>query len=395
MPRNANIKSKSKKTKGKARGRQVTAPLATSARTRNQKPVWRAHKNGTVTIQHREQFTEVYRPDTTQDYANIFGLRINPANPQVFPWLAGIAPSWENYTFEKLLFEYVPSAPSTAPGTVVLSVDYDPTDSLPVNKRDIMQMDGATSAGLWVSQTHRSTKANLSKRKELYTAPGGDADRLNDIGTLTVGIFGTEDDFSYAATGDLWVSYEIRLITPQPRNYPTSDTTFDGAWTSSAVDTDTSFARPYLFEDIAAGTLALTSTIVGEAAYPSPAGLTFPAPGNYIVTIRMFAGTTTYSGDFVDLVQSGSVIANPVDVVGQKSLTITDETKVRTQTPDLVTGVSGAGFLEHKLNIVVYSPYSSLTYSAAAITALCGVLYCRVQRNQFLDSVSATPLLPA
>lgn len=308
-------KQNNKKRNGRKR---VTAPLATSARTRTRQPEWRAHKNGSVTIRHREQFTEVYRPDATQDYANIFGHRVNPANSEVFPWLAGIAPSWENYLFNKLTFEYVPSAPSTAPGTVVLGVDYDPTDPLPVNKRDLMQMDGSVSAGLWVGQSHNSTKQNLSKRKELYTATSGPADRLNDVGTLTVGIFGTEDDTSFAATGDLWVDYEVRLITPQPRDFPTSDVILYGAWTSAAADPATDFARASMFEDIATGDIALTSSIQGEAAYPSPAGLTFPQPGNYSVTIRLFAGTDMTNGGLISTSEISGVDCSPVTIIGQQ-----------------------------------------------------------------------------
>ena len=390
-----NARNKQTKKRPNAKRTRVTAPLAVSARTRNQQPQWRANKNGTVTIKHREQFTEVYRPDATQDYANIFGLRINPANSAVFPWLAGISPSWESYTFESLQFEYVPSAPSTAPGTVVMGVDYDPTDLLPVNKRDLMQMEGSTSAGLWVPQTHRSTRANLTKRKELFTAAEGDGNRLNDVGNLVIGIFGTEDDYSFASTGDLWVSYEVRLHTPQPRDFPTSDLVLYAQWTAAAGDPATDFARNNLFASIAGGDLALTESLQGQAAYPTPAGLTFPQPGNYYVTIRMFAGPARNAGGNILSNEAGGVIITPVNVVGQASGVITAEERTKPITPGFNLGITGDAFFQHDIALTTSAPYTSFAYNAAAITAICGVLYCRVQRNAFLDTVSTTPLLPS
>lgn len=375
--------------------KSVNAPAAISARSRTQKPTWTSSPNGSIKIRHREQFSEVYRPSATADYATIFSERINPGNSSMFPWLAGIAPSWETYKFSSLRFEYVPSAPTTAPGTVVLTVDYDPTDATPEVKRDLLQMDGSTSAGLWVPQTHVSTRANLSKRKELYVTEAGPPDRLNDAGKLIVGIFGTEDDTSFAATGDLWVSYDIDLITPQPRANATSQQTFFGHWTTSAGSPASDFARHTVFADINGGALAATTETYGEAAFPSPAGLTFPEPGDYVLTIRMFAGESIQNGGTIASAEVSGFTTTPVTVIGQQSGVVLAEDKLIGLTPDYNASFAGAKFAIYEVSLKTYAPYTSFQISLASVVALCGVLYVRIERNSFLDEVRNTPLLPS
>lgn len=400
MPKNAKKakpKAATKRNKTKTSGAMVAAPAATSYRGTSQRPTWTAKANGTVGIKHREQFAEVFRPNDLADYQQIFSHRINPGNSQIFPWLAGIAPSWETYQFNTLRFEYIPSAPSTAAGTVTISVDYDPEDSVPTTKQQLLQMDGSTTAGLWVKQTHSSTRGNLQKRKELFVATGGPADRLNDTGTAIFGIFGTDGDPTRASTGDLWVTYDVTLFTPQPRNPVNTELSYSGTFTMLAGDPATDFARAYVFEDMADGTIAPTTVgEQGEAAFISPIGLTFPQPGDYAIELLLLAGPLGTDGSYVDgTEESGLCLFSPATILDTQPGIVNYQMPGMVNTPNFDYTVTGARYFRTEANVTTFSPYSAFTFTAAAIPTLCGVLYVRAWRNNFLNTIPPNTALPS
>jgi hypothetical protein len=178
--------------------------------------------NGKIlTITHREYVQRVYAapdPGGSSDITwNLSG--IYPTNARIFPWLSTIAGSYETYNFKKLHFEYFPTCPSTTAGSVFLAVDYDASDNEPnLDDQKIMTMDASVTASAWKSIVHKSSLANLNKRKTYYTS--GIPSLEGDSRSVSVGnvIIANDAQTSNLLLGKVYVEYVIELRTPQPLN---------------------------------------------------------------------------------------------------------------------------------------------------------------------------------
>jgi hypothetical protein len=146
-------------------------------------------------------------------------LPINVGKTSTFPWLARIALNFEQYKFTRLRFSLKTQAPTTVPGSVILAIDYDPTDPDPLSKADMLQYEGATRAAPWNDCTVIATPKNMARLPKYYVSPSepqNTADlRLQDVGNLFIATQGQSDA---SVVSELWVEYEVDLITPQSVN---------------------------------------------------------------------------------------------------------------------------------------------------------------------------------
>jgi hypothetical protein len=187
--------------------RQVSAPnaLATSIQQSYSSVL------STYKIVHREFLADIAG---SVDYS-VFGLRINPADPISFPWLARIARNYEYYQFKRLSYSLKTQTSTTTVGTVIVGIDYDPTDSLPLNKEDFLKFADVTRTAPWMDVNLSAKQKEMNDRK-LYVAPIQASDdatqRLNDFGTLIVA---TKGQTSTLPTHELWVEYEVVFSVPQ------------------------------------------------------------------------------------------------------------------------------------------------------------------------------------
>jgi len=172
------------------------------------------------TISEDEYIAEVIGGATGANFNNT-AYPINPGQAGTFPWLAKIAAQWEKYHINSLEFYYKPEVTGFATagqsGKVIMSIDFDASDSPPATKQQmedtIPHVDGmpATTVRLPLrgSQLH-------SLYPTLYVRPGGlpgAADiKTYDAGTLNIATQGLN---SNAATlGELRVRYNITLLVP-------------------------------------------------------------------------------------------------------------------------------------------------------------------------------------
>lgn len=193
-------------------------------------------RNGDCRIVHREYLGEVSLESTFKStrYA------INPGLPQSFPWLSSIAQRYESYRFEALRFCYETSSPSSQKGTVLLVPDYDSLDAAPVSKVQALAYRNSARAQPWLSFCQTSSREDLSKRNTYYvrrgTPPSGSDLRLYDTGNLFLCVQGDAD---VASVGELWVEYDVKLMTPQLE---------DSAVSATITNTGTpSIATPFGF----------------------------------------------------------------------------------------------------------------------------------------------------
>jgi hypothetical protein len=138
---------------------------------------------------------------------------INPRKT-MFPWLTLIANAYDMYQFTNLKFSYVPDCPTTTTGSLVMYVDYDPTDdNSTVPYTDLMSMAGAVSDSIYKNISLKFDLRRLHDANHSYFCKGGgEPDRFNDIGRLWLR---TKGPVEVLAVGRLMVEYTVKFKDPE------------------------------------------------------------------------------------------------------------------------------------------------------------------------------------
>lgn len=280
-PRNKNRSANAAIAKSDASmSRSVQAPVAKAMVVRQAKPRFEARLNGDVMIRHREYIQDI----AGSVLFTAVQLSINPG--LTLPWLSSIAPRWESYRFEKLRICYETEAPTSALGTVLLSVDYDASDAAPTSKQQAMAYRSSVRSPPWSNCCHDSIREDLNKKAPYYIRVGSLAAnqdiKLYDTANLWVCTQGQADT---TTVGELYIEYDVLLMTPQLGDIAVG-TAIYGEW-SSAASTN---AAPF------GGTLLgnLQATLVSTGTTSSVTTITFTNP--YSGTIGFNATGTGVSG---------------------------------------------------------------------------------------------------
>jgi hypothetical protein len=199
---------------------------------------------GGMTITHREFCFDV----NSESKYNPVRIPIQPGMPSLTRWLANIAPWFESYMFLSLEFEYVPSISTGRDGRLILGVDYDSNDSTPADIHVLENLGDNASGSVWAPLKLRCTNANLHKMVRERYVRTTDPKLHQDINTTDSGVFFLAIDGADAAhdgtkMGAMYVTYSIRLITPQvhtaastnavQQSYAGSASTYDFPTTST------------------------------------------------------------------------------------------------------------------------------------------------------------------
>jgi hypothetical protein len=169
-------------------------------------------RNGDCRVVHREYLSEVAMTNGT------FGVNTFPMNVglgRTFPWLSGVAARYESYRFNKLRFSFETSCSSTQTGTVMLIPDYDASDAAPASKVQGMSYRNSARAQAWLSFCQDSSSEDLNKQKSYFirqgAVPANSDVKLYDVGNLFLCVIGSDTN----VVGELWVEYDVHLMTPQ------------------------------------------------------------------------------------------------------------------------------------------------------------------------------------
>lgn len=245
------------------------------------------HTDGMKTrVTHREMLGKV---SMTTDF-EIRQFVIDPTRSDTFPWLARIAPNYQEYEIFGLVFEFISSSANAVSGTVAgmgeiaACVRYDPYEYPPGNLQEVTN----TLAGV-ITKPSTDMLAEVECKRSQTSLPrlrirnGDDYDedkRFFEFGNFYLATEGAPNEYSGAGT--LWVSYDVGLYKPKVDPYPIfvsgyrflSVTDNDGVFSSATVSYNT-----------------LNATIVSnriEFLEPVP-------EGQYMIIICMkpFTGTTT------------------------------------------------------------------------------------------------------
>lgn len=277
---------------GKAALQYVNVPAAKSAVARNVQPQMNA-RGGQFVIRHREFLGDVLG---STGYS-VESYPINPALEVTFPWGAGIAQNYEQYQIRSLRFCYETQAPTTDPGTVMLAIDYDPADAPPIDKPTFMSMAGAVRGPVW-NRFECSAMKEYRQFDKLYTRTTGLAANQDvktyDYGVLNVAVQGSALD----TVGELYVEYEIALLTPQTDSQ--QDDVFEQSYAASVTSTGPS--SPFTTLTQTGGGMALVKTSVKN--------ILWPRTGSFLVTYTLPAGVASGNGvvpTYIIVSGSGSV----------------------------------------------------------------------------------------
>jgi hypothetical protein len=198
---------------------------------RNQGPTVSYSRGGNCRISQREYWKDI---TGTVNFTASEGAAINAGNENVCPWLARIAQNFEFYKFHKFKICYEPECSTTTSGFVLLTVDYDTNDPPPLDKQQAMAYKGSVRAAPWTSCEYVCSQADLSRRKSYFTRP---SQAGSELALYNVGrIFScTGGNPAGVTLGEIYVEYEVELITPQQR---TSATAIDGEVFSGTFESE-------------------------------------------------------------------------------------------------------------------------------------------------------------
>lgn len=273
------------------------APVAQSRVRLMTQPQLATVKNGSsdarIRIRHREYIADVLGSTAF----SAVSYSINPGLVSTFPWLNQIAQNYESYQFNKLSFEYETYSSTATAGTVILAVDYDAADSAPANKVEALSFHNAVRSAAWQESCFKCDIQDLKKfGSQRYLRAGSLASNLDiktyDIGNLILAVQGMS---GASAIGELYVSYDVDLMTPQ---------------LNAAAGVNYS-AKLVGSGSVAKGTpLGTSPTITGTLAITASSGttVTLPMAGQWLFNIN---GTGTSVGTGATI--TGTATSTSVD----------------------------------------------------------------------------------
>jgi hypothetical protein len=153
-------------------------------------------------------------------------ISFNPGLVAMFPWLSGVAPSFEKYKVRSLRFIYETAQSSFVPGMIMMAPEFNVNDSVPESKAQLLEYAFATRGPVWKNFQMVVPSNSVMNYKEYYIRINeitGDK-MLYDPFYLVYATDAVSTDITYA--GELWVEYEIELLYPQ--RISTSVLTFNG-----------------------------------------------------------------------------------------------------------------------------------------------------------------------
>jgi hypothetical protein len=220
--RSALLSTKSKRSKkqqnkpaqkrAKGFGKQASVAAAYATKSQGKPPVIQASRDSCRVV-HREFIGNI---TGTTAFGLSQSLACNPGIASTFPWLSVMAQAWEEYKFHKLRFCYLTRTGSNTPGSVIMSPDYDASDSPPGTEQIMSTYDETVEDAPWkdICCVLKPQLMNGSaKRHFVRSAPTSQNQdvKLYDVANFFVGTV----DGTAVSWGKLWVEYDVEFYIPQ------------------------------------------------------------------------------------------------------------------------------------------------------------------------------------
>lgn len=208
-------------------------------------------------------------------------LKLNPGLSTVFPWLAPQAVQWEQYRVHKLVVRYIPIAPTSTQGDVILSPNYDASDTFPQTEAQAVASMGAVMSPCWMPcelVLDVPSMMALGPRKFVRNCLVAGDIKTFDVGTVSIC---TNNQTSGNAIGKILLDYDIEFFIPQLDPSPSTRPLYTALY---VPNTDQGFANG-VWSVIDFNTVVADPLPVG----PPVGGVFTPAAGCYRVTAHVSA----------------------------------------------------------------------------------------------------------
>ncbi len=144
----------------------------------------------------------------------------NPGLTQ-FAWLSSRAAGFEKYRYRRFVVHYIPDkAVTTTPGSVFLAADFDPSDAAPGSLADMSTYEIQSNDRAFEAFTLNIPISRMFdgvRTKKIRSGPVPGDLTIFDGASFSVCTVNCSDT---SAIGQLWVDYEVELISPQVESTP-------------------------------------------------------------------------------------------------------------------------------------------------------------------------------
>jgi len=302
------------------------------------------HSNNlSIRVRHKEYIGDIITSGTANTFA-IQQYALNPGLVNNYPWLSAVAGNFQEYSWEGLIYEfkstsadsYYSSTINVAMGSVLMATQYRATAPAFTNKTSMLEnyfsSDGKPNKD-FIHCVECAPVENPYQVQYVRTGnvPGGEDQKTYDLGVFSIATSGFPG--TNQVIGELWASYDVKLLKPQLNLSGTSS--YLHIWSSSAISATHPWGTSWVTSSNPLG-CTITST-----------SLTFPQGslnGNYIFLINW--GVTTSAGTTVaPAFTSSSNGVNALSAIGSASAS---NIQSFTQTSGVLVGSSG-GFAADSL----------------------------------------------
>jgi hypothetical protein len=220
-------KAAKRRTRRRARNNNADGQLTAAPTAMSRAMRFHPSRPQRTVVKAREEVKTI----DSQAALTAINFRINPANPNLFPYLSVQAKQWEFYRFRKLKFVYVTRCATSKSGIVVLSPDYDNRDPDATDEKELMNTQDSIQDSLWKDiecQLDPKMMYSQGPRKKVSDTLMYDRD-LYDSGIMRVATAGD----IVTGCGALFVEYECEFEVPSQPETNTFGKTFEGVFATN------------------------------------------------------------------------------------------------------------------------------------------------------------------
>jgi len=190
-----------------------------------------------VRIRHLEFIQDVTTGSSSGIFNNV-AIPLNPGLAQIMPYLASIAQNFEEYRFNGIVFEFVsttsPYNSSSAMGSVVMAMEYNPLAPAFNNKQSMENSDFAVSARFDKNMMYGVECREFTQNAYLTRYQSATPLNAYDSGLFQIATAPSSSFPTSSVVGELWVSYDVSLLRPRisPARFGFAHVTVTGTGTA-------------------------------------------------------------------------------------------------------------------------------------------------------------------
>lgn len=372
-----------------------------------------------IRVTHREFIKDLVVPSDPAAF-NLQSFLINPANRELFPWLATMAKQYSQYKIHGMVFAYkTMSSDITAGGslgTVVMATNYNAIDRPFATKIEMENSEFAVSTKPSMSLVHAiecdpkySGLDVLYVRDPSYETVDTNDRRFYDYGRFQVATTGLPGTTS-TTMGELWVSYDIEFMKPiiggvdLPGYIPgvalvsksdgstavgnTSQGVRKVTFTAAAYDPGSSISTRLISNSMtSSGDTGLVGTVV---SVPTTTAFRLLKNGNYEITLTGVGSTTLTTPHWPLTTTRATITLTPTFGGGSAAVVTSAPTLAANDMPNAGVFATSSNGYNYVLqwNVVVSGISTSADYvelTPASFTSNSTALITAVQRQLVVE----------